>query len=275
MDKLLSFLQVKPKLYEKTQYNIWDNDYVSKGMLQAHLDESLDSASRNIKFVNKSVNWISELFPPTKYHNLLDLGCGPGIYTERFYNRGYYVTGIDISKRSIMYAKQSAMKNNMNIDYILNSYIEYEFQKTFDLVTLIYCDYGVLSPQERHTLLKKVYHVLSQQGVFIFDVFTPAKYYGCKEERSWEAQDNGFWSSSPHLLLHSFYCYSEQNTYLNQYVVITEDEICHYNVWEHAFTVQELKNDLEAVGFQDISFYGNFAVENNCQENKIWVVAIK
>ncbi len=165
MDKLLSFLQVKPKLYEKTQYNIWDNDYVSKGMLQAHLDESLDSASRNIKFVNKSVNWISELFPPTKYHNLLDLGCGPGIYTERFYNRGYYVTGIDISKRSIMYAKQSAMKNNMNIDYILNSYIEYEFQKTFDLVTLIYCDYGVLSPQERHTLLKKVYHVLSQQGV--------------------------------------------------------------------------------------------------------------
>ena len=73
MDKLLSFLQVKPKLYEKTQYNIWDNDYVSKGMLQAHLDESLDSASRNIKFVNKSVNWISELFPPTKYHNLLDL----------------------------------------------------------------------------------------------------------------------------------------------------------------------------------------------------------
>ena len=137
MDKLLSFLQVKPKLYEKTQYNIWDNDYVSKGMLQAHLDESLDSASRNIKFVNKSVNWISELFPPTKYHNLLDLGCGPGIYTERFYNRGYYVTGIDISKRSIMYAKQSAMKNNMNIDYILNSYIEYEFQKTFDLVTLI------------------------------------------------------------------------------------------------------------------------------------------
>lgn len=174
-----------------------------------------------------------------------------------------------------MYAKQSAMKNNMNIDYILNSYIEYEFQKTFDLVTLIYCDYGVLSPQERHTLLKKVYHVLSQQGVFIFDVFTPAKYYGCKEERSWEAQDNGFWSSSPHLLLHSFYCYSEQNTYLNQYVVITEDEICHYNVWEHAFTVQELKNDLEAVGFQDISFYGNVAGENNCQENTICVVARK
>ena len=121
MDKLLSFLQVKPKLYEKTQYNIWDNDYVSKGMLQAHLDESLDSASRNIKFVNKSVNWISELFPPTKYHNLLDLGCGPGIYTERFYNRGYYVTGIDISKRSGHLSTQMMTYRTNLMDIIKNS----------------------------------------------------------------------------------------------------------------------------------------------------------
>jgi len=32
---------------------------------------------------------------------------------------------------------------------------------------------------------------------------------------------------------------------------------------------------LEAVGFQDISFYGNVAGENNCQENTICVVARK
>lgn len=275
MDKLLRILQKKPKLYEKTQYNIWDNEHVSKGMLQAHLNESLDSASRNIKFVNSSVNWISILFPPTRYHNLLDLGCGPGIYTERFYQKGYHVTGIDISKRSIDYARQFAKKNEMNIHYILGNYIELEFQRSYDLITLIYCDFGVLSPHERYTLLKKVYHSLSWQGIFLFDVFTSAKYSGYEEKHTWEAQNNGFWSSSPHLCLHSFYRYDEESTYLNQYTIVTENEICLFNVWEHTFTFQELEDDLKMIGFRDICFYGNVAGEKHFQDNTICVIAKK
>ncbi len=51
------------------------------------------------------------------YPLLFDIGCGPGIYAEKFARQGYYVTGIDFSKRSIDYAKNSALKQGLDISY--------------------------------------------------------------------------------------------------------------------------------------------------------------
>ena len=54
--------------------------------------------------------------------NLLDLGCGPGIYAELFYQYGYQVTGIDLSKRSISYAQASAKQKGFDIIYLRSDY---------------------------------------------------------------------------------------------------------------------------------------------------------
>ena len=77
-------------------------------MLKAHLDPEFDGASRKLDFIEKSVAWITERIPPADYPLLLDIGCGPGIYAEMFTKKGYQVTGVDFSKRSIDYAQQSA-----------------------------------------------------------------------------------------------------------------------------------------------------------------------
>ena len=82
-------------------------------MLKAHLNENQESATRKLDFVKKSVAWINTVLPNHHYNNLLDLGCGPGIYAELFYQYGYQVTGIDLSKRSISYAQASAKQKDL------------------------------------------------------------------------------------------------------------------------------------------------------------------
>lgn len=67
---------------------MWEDEYISKNMLKAHLDENYDSATRKLEFVRRSVDWISETLPPSDYPALLDLGCGPGIYGEFFSKKG-------------------------------------------------------------------------------------------------------------------------------------------------------------------------------------------
>ena len=57
--------------------------------------------------------------------------------------------------------------------------------------------------------------------------------------------------------LHSFYRYDEDSTFLNRYVIASEDTISFYNVWEHVFTFPEIKRDLEDAGFSEIAVYGN------------------
>lgn len=92
--KLIEYLKEKPKEYEDTGIKFWDDEHISKGMLEAHLNNTVDSATRNIDFVKKSVSWITTF----KGNKLLDLGCGPGIYTNMLDKEGYDVTGIFFQK---------------------------------------------------------------------------------------------------------------------------------------------------------------------------------
>lgn len=107
MKNIFSIICKKPELFEESQKNMWNDEYISKNMLKAHLNKNLDSATRNYDFVKQSVEWIARILPPTEYPNLLDLGCGPGIYSELFFEKGYNVKGVDLSERSIRFAKNA------------------------------------------------------------------------------------------------------------------------------------------------------------------------
>ncbi|MBS7009078.1 class I SAM-dependent methyltransferase [Anaerostipes sp.] len=259
MKDLLKLVKNKPSLFEQSEKNIWDDDYVSKSMLKAHLKKDLNSATREIEFVKSSVKWISETFPPERYTSLLDLGCGPGIYTELFYDHGYDVSGIDLSGRSIAYARNTACENKKNIHYFKGDYTKFDFYSQYNLITLIYCDLGVLPHASRKKLLSKIYASLLPNGVFLFDIFTPLKYRDMKESKDWDICENGFWSEKLSLTLHSFYRYDEDQTFLNQYAVVTENDISLYNVWEHTFTLEEIKSELMDAGFSSITVYGDIA----------------
>jgi 2-polyprenyl-3-methyl-5-hydroxy-6-metoxy-1,4-benzoquinol methylase len=114
---LFNYLKDKPSLYTTSTNKFWDDEHISKGMLEAHLNPDIDPASRNHVFIDRSVEWIGRIAYPRKSPKLLDLGCGPGIYAERFTRRVYQVTGIDFSRRSIRYATDSAKGQGLGIEY--------------------------------------------------------------------------------------------------------------------------------------------------------------
>lgn len=257
-NKLSDYL-VKPKLYSPSTGKFWDDDHISKGMLEAHLNPDWNAATRKHDFVDKSVKWIASIAPPTQFQQLLDLGCGPGIYAERFCKAGYTVTGIDFSKRSIEYAQKQTLHNKSTIEYYYQNYLTIDYIEQFDVITLIYCDYAALSIADRLILLKKVYQALKPKGKFIFDVFTPLMRK--TESHSWYYSDKGgFWNEKPHICLDSVYQYDdEDNTELTQSIVLTEDTINCYNIWDHFFTKEALISEIQPIGFKSFEIYGDIA----------------
>lgn len=254
--KIFSYLH-KPEIYQDSTANFWKDDYISIRLLEAHLNPDGDAATRNNTFVDTSVDWIASIAPPKQFPKLLDIGCGPGIYAEKFYQKSYCVTGVDFSKRSIAYAKSCAAKKNASISYQIKDYLKMTFENEFDLITLIYCDFGVLSPHDRHLLLTNIYAALKPNGRFIFDVFTPKFHAGKPESNAWKYCPTGFWKEGPHLCLDSFYRYDECATVLNQTIVITEETVDCYNIWEHTFTTAEIIKELASAGFLVDNFYGD------------------
>jgi len=139
----------RPSIYTQSEVEFWNDKHISKQMLKAHLNPSYEGASRKLEFIEKSVRWIEKVVPSTTYRHLLDIGCGPGLYAERFAIAGFQVTGIDFSERSIEYAQKSAKKQGLEISYKYQDYLNLDIDNAFDFATLIYCDYGALSTQNR------------------------------------------------------------------------------------------------------------------------------
>ncbi len=255
--KLNRFLN-KPQLYSPGTNLFWKEQHISQYVLDAHLDPGIDKASRSPEFIDKSVAWITSIAPPSKFRHLLDLGCGPGLYAQRFSNAGYEVTGIDFSKRSLEYAKKQTVAGGNKINYIHQDYLTIDYTCHFDVITLIYCDFGVLSAGDRAILANKIYKGLKPGGKFILDVFTPAEHSGRQEVRNWNYRSGGgFWNKQPYLSLDSFYRYDEDNTVLNQTIVINQNSIECYNLWEHCFTKDELSAEIQTAGFTQYELYGD------------------
>lgn len=259
--KLMALLS-KPVLNVQSTvdtHSLWDDEHISKGMLNAHLNPAWDAATRNHAFIDTSTSWIAKLAPPPQYAKLLDLGCGPGLYAERFAKAGYSVTGVDFSKRSIDYAKEQTERNGSGIEYLCQNYLTLDAVQQFDIITLIYCDYAVLPITDRLTLLKKVYQALKPDGKFLFDVSTPKMRRA--ESRSWLlCESGGFFSEKPHLLLEAVYQYDDDDkTELRQHVVVTGEEVHDYRVLDHYFTKESLESEIQPIGFKACEFYGDVA----------------
>lgn len=273
---ILDIFSATPELYEQGEDKFWDDEHISKSMLQAHLEPELEAASRKHHYIKKSAKWIGSLCDWNSENNLLDLGCGPGIYAEVFDDLGFNVTGIDFSKRSIEYAINTAEANNKNIEYFYQDYRTISFEAQFDIATLIYCDYGVLSPKDRKIILSNVYRALKPGGLIILDGWTLNQYADFSEDQSVTYENGGFWSENPYVCVKRNIKYPETNAFLDQYVIITENNSKCYNIWNTAFDEESLSLELKEAGFDSFDIYSEVSGETfSSDSNTICIVARK
>lgn len=240
----------KPALYEKGNACMWQDEYISRHLLELHLNPDSDAASRRHSTIDRTVQWIGAHMN-TAPGAILDLGCGPGLYCERLAEYGHRVTGVDFSNRSIAYARQNAARRGLKIEYIVENYLDLVFENQFDLVMMVYCDFDVLVPDERALLLKMVHRALRPGGLFIFDTLNPnapaAMNVPCK---SWEIDDGGFWKMGPYLVLSDTIQYEEAQVILQQHIVSSEpDQHSVYRFWTHYYQHDVLVSILEKEGF--------------------------
>ncbi|MBQ8040670.1 MAG: class I SAM-dependent methyltransferase [Lachnospiraceae bacterium] len=254
-NKIIDFFKNLPMLYAESDDAFWDDEHISKHMLAAHLNPDCDNASRKQEGIVASVDWITEICSGAEKKNLLDLGCGPGIYAELLAKKGFQVTGIDFSKRSINYAIESSKDKDLDITYYYQNYLEINYEEEFDVVILIYCDLGVLSPENRNILLQKIHRALKPGGLLILDVFHEPYVNSFEEMQSVSYQPGGFWSPLPYAVIQRNKYYWESRNTLEQYLVITEENSKCYNIWNQVYTKDMLEEEVAEAGLDSIGFF--------------------
>ena len=274
--KLLN-LTKRPEVYEKGSSMMWTDPYISKQLLKYHLASDNDMASRSIEKIELIVDWIQQMLGKNTI-DILDLGCGPGLYAERFAIKGHKVTGIDFSENSIRYAKKSAAENNLNIEYIQMDYRELKITEKYDLAVLIYLDFCVLNPDDAKNVLKNIYRSLKPEGMLLLDVINERNIDSKIMPDSWEIAESGFWKETPYIAMSRGYHYPEAKLLLNQHIVIdSEEKIDTYNFWSRYYEKEEMKTLLEMIGYREINNHESILPPGDCWngENVTFYTATK
>ena len=235
---------------------LWTDEHTSKKMLEFHLNESVDLSSRNTAFINRSTAWIVSRFNVKGNTSIADFGCGPGLYTIRLAKEKADVTGIDFSANSIRYAKNAADREGLKIEYHHENYLEFDTEKQFDLIIMIFCDFCALSPTQRKTILDKFYQFLKPGGSVLLDVHSLNTFNAITAKAIYERNLlDHFWSPNDYFGFLNTYKYEAEKVTLDKYTIIEENRTRVYYNWLQHFNRESLKKEFEKGGFTIEDFY--------------------
>jgi len=276
MFKELKEINSRPSPFQfYTAEELWTNEHTSKQMLTYHLNETIDVSSRNKNFIKKSVDWIMSYFKVDENAKIADFGCGPGLYTTRLAEHGAKVTGIDFSKNSIDYAKEVVKEKKLNINYIINNYLDVEIEDRFDLILMIMCDFCALSPDQRKKMLSKFHSCLKPDGSVLLDVYSLNSFNQKEESAAYELnQFNGFWSPDDYYCFVNTFKYEKDKVILDKYTIIEKSRTRVVYNWLQYFSQETLIKEFEENGFKIEKLYSDVAGTNFTPESpEIAIVA--
>ena len=103
--------------------------------------------------------------------SILDIACGPGLYSHRLGEAGYQVTGLDIAQPLLDYAQRRADRQKLPCTYrccsLLNLQTATQFFGAFEAVLLINSTINLLTSQELTRALQGIRAALKPGGHFI------------------------------------------------------------------------------------------------------------
>ncbi len=239
---------------------LWTDEHISRQMLGYHLNPSVDLASRRHDFIDRSAAWMARRFDLANGMRVLDLGCGPGLYTSRMASAGARVTGVDFSRHSLDHARAEAEKLGLDIEYVQADYLGYETDESFDLVTLIFCDFCALSRDRRSSLLDRILGLLSPRGALLMDVCSLAAFGSWKESTAFGHRFmDGFWSESDYFGFRISFKYEPERVTLDKYVVVEPRRSREVFNWLQYFGTDALEGELRSAGFRVAETYADVA----------------
>ena len=257
MYDLLVDISRRPEPFSRyTVKELWTRPHLAQQMLGYHLSQETDLASRRIEAIDRVVEWIDAQLDLSE-KSICDLGCGPGLYAQRFASSGAKVTGVDISAHSLDYARA---QDAHTIRYIEADYLSDDLPTGFDVITLIYTDLCALSPAQRKKLLGRMREMLNPGGHVVLDVAGIGSF--AQKEEVTIIEDKlmgGFWAADDYVGIQQTFVYPEEHLSLDHYLIVEPGETWQIFNWLQYFTPESIEAELQKAGFEIDQMVGDLS----------------
>jgi len=150
-------------MQKKSWYRSWfDSPYYPVLYKSRDESEAAFFIDRLIKYLN-----------PSSDAKFLDMACGRGRHSIRIHEKGFDVTGIDLSKNSIAEAKKH---EDPGLHFYVHDMREMFRESYFDYVLNLFTSFGYFDNRaENENVLKTANTALKESGILIIDFLNPEK----------------------------------------------------------------------------------------------------
>ena len=116
---------------------------------------------------------ILKSFQPPKNTKFLDLGCGSGRHSVYLNQKGFYVDGMDLSKKSLDYAKKH---ENDQLKFYLKDMRKFKINEKYDFVLNLFTSFGYFEDDnDNKNVFKNISQSLKPKGHLIIDFLNAEK----------------------------------------------------------------------------------------------------
>jgi len=275
--KLLDIFQrnTTPQPWAEGEKIPWNDPTFSRRMLKEHLSQKHDAASRRTAKIKKQVDWIHNFVLGGKPSRILDLGCGPGLYSARLSALEHACRGIDFGPASITYALEHAPAG---CSYTLGDIRTTDFGSSYDLVMLIFGEFNVFKPEDAGSILAKAFTALNPGGKLLLEVSTyDAVYELGNQPATWYFAQNELFADPPHLCLMESFWDDELSVATERYFIVdvATNEVTRYAASTQAYEDGTLAEMLAEANFQLPVFYPSLTGREDDQSGMLVLLAQK
>jgi SAM-dependent methyltransferase len=228
---------------------------------------------------------MANILPPllnslnAKPKSLLDVACGEGAFAIAMAQKGFAVTGIDLSSEMLTIAKMQEKQISQKVLFQKMDMRKLRLSSSFDLITCWFDSLNyLLTNKDLEVTFKGIYNHLNTGGYFIFDMNTIywlqtlADRYAVTIEK----ETNDVFQVHRHT-------FDEETKIATFHLIAFLKENSHWirrvneTHFERGYTLDEIRLSLNKAGLTEIACYGNleerlpFAKESK----RIWFITKK
>ncbi|MAJ59570.1 MAG: hypothetical protein CBC48_06085 [bacterium TMED88] len=251
----------------------WNDPAFSRRVLDVHLSQDHDRASRRSDIIDRQVAWLHETLLDGRPGKVLDLACGPGFYTQRLAQRGHQCTGLDFSPAAIQYARHQASQESGRSHYREVDVRAAEFGSGFDLILMLFGEFNTFAPGEAIELLKRIQGALAPSGQLLVELQFAEDIRACGESSpDWSVESDGPFAEGPYLLLHESQWHTEQRVTTERFWVLPDrSEAQIYTLDTQAYSDEALEKLFVQVG---LSITGRYESMTSTAESEVDLFAV-
>ena len=252
-------------------------------MLAEHLTQEHNLASRRLDTIDRQVRWIhGEVLGGTPTR-ILDLACGPGLYTSRLAGLGHECVGVDYAPEPIRYAVETASREGLACTYRLEDVREAEYGDGYGLIMMLFGQFNVFRRSDARAVLEKAFSAILPEGLLLLE----AQRFGTVEKNgragnSWYSCDEsgGLFSDRPHLCLSESFWDAEGQAATQRFFIVDAEtgEVTRHALTNEAYTDEQFRDLLTQAGFEGIRFFPSLVgveVEDESQSANLAIVGRK